>query len=375
MLPFADLSRAHDKNTWPMALAEDILNQLAQSQSLRVVGRTSSFSFKGRNEDLRVIGSKLGVDHLLEGSVRRDGDQLRVTAQLIRTDDGTHLWSKTYARELRDVFAVQEEIARDVALALSVKLDVARFNREQGGTTNIEAYDRLLRWRSIMMRGQLDAEHDRERLQLARGMVALDPQCVLCRDLLARSLDSMARELGEARGGPLRAEAQQVRAEIARTAPDSWVGKLIRANALWREGRRAEAIDLSKAGRGCRATDQGAGLGLHLHALRDGPSGGSHRAGGTGPGERTHGAVPLARPAVRLHRHAPLRGRRGRIPARPRPGGQPAVAGFAGLLPPAGGQARRRHGGAARAACPPAAPVTGVRHAVLPRARRGAGRS
>lgn len=246
VLPFADLSRARDQEYFADGLAEDILNQLAQSQSLRVVGRTSSFSFKGRNEDLRSIGRQLGVDHLLEGSVRRDRDQLRVTAQLVRADDGTHLWSKTYARELRDVFAVQEEIARDVAQALSVKLDVARFNREQGGTTSVDAYDRLLRWRSIVMRGQLDLEHDRERLQLAREMVALDPQCVLCRDLLARSLDSVARELGAAAGGPLRAEARQVRAEIARVAPDSWIGRLIRADALWRGGDRAGAIDLAR---------------------------------------------------------------------------------------------------------------------------------
>lgn len=96
------------------------------------------------------------------------------------------------------------------------------------------------------MRGQLDIEHDRERLQLAREMVALDPQCVLCRDLLARSLDSMALELGAAHGAPLRAQARQVRADIARTAPDSWVGKLIRADALWRGGKRAEAIDLAR---------------------------------------------------------------------------------------------------------------------------------
>lgn len=246
VLPFADLSSARDQEYLADGLAEEILNQLAQSQSLRVVGRTSSFSFKGRNEDLRTIGRKLGVDHLLEGSVRRDGGELRVTAQLVRADDGTHLWSKTYARELRDVFAVQEEISRDVAQALSVKLDVARFNREQGGTTSVEAYERLLRWRSILMRGQLDFEHDRERLQLAREMVSLDPQCVLCRDLLARSLDAMARELGEARGAPLRAEALQVREHIARTAPDSWVGRLDRSNALWRGGRRAEAIALAK---------------------------------------------------------------------------------------------------------------------------------
>ncbi|MGH8063598.1 MAG: winged helix-turn-helix domain-containing protein, partial [Pseudoxanthomonas sp.] len=180
VLPFADLSRSHDQEYLADGLAEEILNQLAQAPALRVVGRTSSFSFKGRNEDLRSIGRKLGVAYLLEGSVRKDGEHLRVTAQLVGADDGTHLWSKTYARELRDVFAVQEEISRDVAQALSVKLDVARFNREQGGTTHVEAYERFLHWRSIVMQEQFDFGHDRERLQLAREMVALDPQCVLC---------------------------------------------------------------------------------------------------------------------------------------------------------------------------------------------------
>ncbi|WP_372016753.1 winged helix-turn-helix domain-containing protein [Pseudoxanthomonas sp. 10H] len=246
VLPFADLSRARDQEYFADGLAEDILNQLARSPSLRVVGRTSSFTFKGKAGDLRAIGRTLGVDHLLEGSVRRDGDRLRVTAQLVRAADGTHLWSKAYSRRIEDVFAVQEELSRDVAQALSVTLDVARFNREQGGTTHVEAYDRLLRWRGSLLRGELDFVHDRERLQLAREMVALDPKCVLCRDLLARSLDSLALELGEARGGSLRDEARAVRAEIARTAPDSWVGRLVRADMLWRAGRRAEAIALAR---------------------------------------------------------------------------------------------------------------------------------
>jgi tetratricopeptide (TPR) repeat protein len=219
---------------------------LAQVSALRVVGRSSSFSFKGKNEDLRTIGQKLGVAHLLEGSVRKAGDRLRVTAQLIRADDGTHLWSKTYARELRDVFVVEDEIARDVAQALSVKLDVVRFNRAQGGTTNVEAYERYLRWRSIVMLELFDFEHDRERLQLAREMVALDPQCVLCRDALASSLKSVADEIGGVQGEQLRAEGAQVREYIARVAPDSWVVKRDRSNALWREGKRAEAIALAK---------------------------------------------------------------------------------------------------------------------------------
>ena len=214
--------------------------------ALRVVGRSSSFSFKGKSEDLRTIGRKLGVAHLLEGSVRKAGDQLRITAQLIRADDGTHLWSKTYARELRDVFAVQDEISRDVARALSVKLDVLTFNREQGGTTNVEAYERYLRWRSTVMLELFDFEHSRERLQLAREMVALDPQCVLCRDALATSLNAMAREVGGVQAEQLRAEVAGVRNWIAKMAPDSWVAKRDRSNVLWREGRRAEAIALAK---------------------------------------------------------------------------------------------------------------------------------
>lgn len=246
VLPFADLSRAHDQEYLADGLAEEILNQLAQASALRVVGRTSSFSFKDKNEDLRSIGRKLGVAYLLEGSVRKDGEHLRVTAQLVGADDGTHLWSKTYARELRDVFAVQEDISRDVALALSVKLDVAKFNREQGGTTHVEAYERFLRWRDIVMREQTDFEHDRERLQLAREMVALDPQCVLCWDALAGSLNSVAQEAGDAQAGQLQAEALQVRERIARIAPDSWIAKRDHSNALWREGKRAEAIALAK---------------------------------------------------------------------------------------------------------------------------------
>jgi len=246
VLPFADLSQSHDQEYLADGLAEEILNQLAQVPALRVVGRSSSFSFKGKNEDLRVIGQKLGVAHLLEGSVRRAGDQLRVTAQLVRTDDGTHLWSKTYAYELRDVLAVQDEISRDVAKALSVKLDVVRFSREQGGATNVEAYERFLRWRSTVMLELYDFERRRERLQLAREMVALDPQCVLCWDALASSLDEMALEVGDVQAEQLRAEAANVRGRIARMAPDSWIAKRDRSNALWLEGKRAEAIALAK---------------------------------------------------------------------------------------------------------------------------------
>jgi TolB-like protein/tetratricopeptide (TPR) repeat protein len=246
VLPFADLSQAHDQEYLGDGLAEEILNQLAQIPALRLVGRTSSFSFKGKNEDLRTIGGKLGVAHLLEGSVRKDGDQLRVTAQLVRADDGTHLWSKTYARELRDVFKVQDEIARDVAQALSVKLDAVTLNRAQGGTTNIDAYDRYLRWRQLFLADKWDAEHERQRVQLAREAVALDPRFVLAWDALAISLSGLAGGVDGAQAERLRAEAAQIRTRIAQLAPDHWSVKRERAYDLWREGKRAEAIAVAR---------------------------------------------------------------------------------------------------------------------------------
>ena len=246
VLPFADLSQAHDQEYLGDGLAEEILNQLAQIPALRLVGRTSSFSFKGKNEDLRTIGGKLGVAHLLEGSVRKDGEQLRVTAQLVRASDGTHLWSKTYARELRDVFKVQDDIARDVAQALSVKLDAVTLNRAQGGTTNIDAYDRYLRWRQLYLADKWDEEHERQRVQLAREAVAFDPRFVLAWDALAISLSGLADGVDGAQAERLRAEVEQIRAHIAQLAPDHWSVKRERAYSLWGEGKRAEAIAVAR---------------------------------------------------------------------------------------------------------------------------------
>ena len=111
MLPFVDMSQTKDQEYFSDGLSEEILNLLAQIRDLKVIGRTSSFAFKGRNEDLRTIGNTLGVAYLLEGSVRKSGDDLRITAQLIEVEDGSHLWSQTYDRKLENVFAIQSEIA------------------------------------------------------------------------------------------------------------------------------------------------------------------------------------------------------------------------------------------------------------------------
>jgi len=111
VLPFSDMSEKHDQEYFADGVAEEILNALAHVNGLKVIGRTSSFAFKGKSEDLKSIGQKLEVGNILEGSLRKDGDQLRITTQLIRVDDGSHLWSETYDRRLAGIFQVQEEIA------------------------------------------------------------------------------------------------------------------------------------------------------------------------------------------------------------------------------------------------------------------------
>lgn len=115
VLPFASFSTDPEDGYFADGLTEELINSLAQISGLLVPGRTSSFYFKGRNEDLRDIAGKLNVAHLLEGSVRRDGDRLRVTVQLISAADGFHLWSRTYDRERTDIFAIQQDIATQVA--------------------------------------------------------------------------------------------------------------------------------------------------------------------------------------------------------------------------------------------------------------------
>jgi TolB-like protein/Flp pilus assembly protein TadD len=124
VLPLADMSAGGDNEYFADGLSEELLNILAQNRQLRVAGRTSSFAFKGRNEDLREIGQKLDVETILEGSVRKDDarNRVRITLQLINAEDGYHLWSETYDRDLDDIFAIQEEVAEQVANALQVTL-------------------------------------------------------------------------------------------------------------------------------------------------------------------------------------------------------------------------------------------------------------
>jgi adenylate cyclase len=122
VLPFVNMSNDPEQEFFSDGISEEVLNLLAKVPELKVIGRTSSFYFKGKNEDLRIIGEKLGAAHILEGSVRKEGDQVRITAQLIRASDGVHLWSDTYDRKLQKIFDLQDEIAGAVLKELKLKL-------------------------------------------------------------------------------------------------------------------------------------------------------------------------------------------------------------------------------------------------------------
>ena len=146
VLPFVNMSGDKANDYFSDGLAETTLDMLAQVADLKVIARTSSFAFKGRNADVREIGKALGAAHLLEGSVQQAGDTVRITAQLIRTRDGVHLWSRRYDRKLADVFAIQDEIANEVVKALQLALPVPEQQRLlRNRTGNVTAYQEYLR--------------------------------------------------------------------------------------------------------------------------------------------------------------------------------------------------------------------------------------
>jgi len=144
VLPFVNMSSDAEQEFFSDGITEEILNSLASVKELKVAGRTSSFAFKGQNQDLRHIGDALGVNHILEGSVRKAGAQVRITAQLIQVDNGFHLWSETYDRELTDVFAIQDEIANEILKQLRSKLLTEDVVVAEAKRTTPEVYELYL---------------------------------------------------------------------------------------------------------------------------------------------------------------------------------------------------------------------------------------
>lgn len=170
VLPFADMSPNQDQGYFCEGIAEELLNALSQIEALRVVSRTSSFRFASLGDDVRAIGAKLGASAILEGSVRKADDQLRVTAQLINVSDGYHLWSKTFDRELKDVFSIQDEIATCIGESLLDTLVPVTTTM----CCDVTAYEFYLRGRQFLNRfRKVEIEHARK---MFRSAIERDPK-------------------------------------------------------------------------------------------------------------------------------------------------------------------------------------------------------
>jgi len=185
VLPFVDMSPAKDQEYFTDGLTENLLHALAQIRELKVAGRTSSFAFKGLNSDLRDIGQQLNVSSILEGSVQKAGGRIRITTQLINTEDGYHLWSKTFDRDLTDIFSVQDEIAEAVANALRKTL-LGDEAVSKAPTTDFEAYNAYLLGLSYFHIGSLEGfEQATEQFQIALDK---DPDMALAWAALSRTI-------------------------------------------------------------------------------------------------------------------------------------------------------------------------------------------
>ena len=186
VLPFANMSNDPDNEYFSDGLTETLLHMLAQVPDLKVAARTSSFAFRGQNIDVRDIAGRLGVAHVLEGSVQRAGDRVRITAQLIRASDGFHVWSEVYDRDLDDIFDTQDEIARRVGYALTRSLLGAEETRVAGvDTADPDAYDLYLqarKARATYSYGGLKAAED-----LLKGALLIDPDFLEAKTELAAS--------------------------------------------------------------------------------------------------------------------------------------------------------------------------------------------
>jgi TolB-like protein len=222
VLPFVNMSPDPDQEYFADGLSEEILNLLAKVPELKVIGRTSSFAFKGKNEDLRIIGEALNVNTLLEGSVRSSGGRVRITAQLIDVSDASHIWSETYDRTLTDIFAVQDDVAAAIIDALQIHVG-AKPTRGRP-TENTEAYALYLKARAL-----LNAWEPGDAKELLLQAIELDPKFAEAYEQLAYVYWVLAGYIVKS------AEGQKLMGEAAAKAlaidPDS-----VFAQALYQAG-------------------------------------------------------------------------------------------------------------------------------------------
>jgi TolB-like protein/tetratricopeptide (TPR) repeat protein len=249
VLPFADMSEKSDQGYFSDGIAEELLDLLAQVPDLKVTSRTSSFYFKGKPTPLSEIAKTLGVAHILEGSVRKSGHTIRVTAQLIRADNGFHLWSKTYDREFNDVFKVQDEIAGAVVGALKVQLMRGNSSQlEHKDTTTPEAYQQYLLGKQLYNMGEDEA--DLRAISALRQVTRLDPSYLPGWTLLARAVGDHATFVEDDPAALLREldEAAAAAETAVRLAPTRGDGYAARCRVLsWRLKVREARQDCRRA--------------------------------------------------------------------------------------------------------------------------------
>ncbi len=186
VLPFANMSGNDNDQYFSDGLSEELLTVLSKIPELKVSGRTSSFSFRGQNQNLKVIGETLGVNHILEGSVRKQGDRVRISVQLIRTLDGFNVWSETFDRLLKDIFVVQEDIANAISNNLEIELDLATTpTLISARTENMKVYDLYLESKMLMSRR--GAENLNKALLLLNDATKLEPDYAAAWGLLAQA--------------------------------------------------------------------------------------------------------------------------------------------------------------------------------------------
>ena len=221
VLPFVDMSEKQDQGYFSDGLTEELLDLLSQVPDLRVPARTSSFYYKGKSEDIATIAQKLRVAHVLEGSVRKAGSTIRVTAQLIRADNGYHLWSKTYDRDIKDIFRVQDEIAAAVVEALKAKLLPTQAIASRHRTVNTEAYAQYLLGNQFRIRD--NSKSNQRALAAYRKAIELDPGYAAAYSGLSESEWRIAdQSTGEAAGYQRAAAAADKAIALAPDSPEGY---------------------------------------------------------------------------------------------------------------------------------------------------------
>ncbi|HSG81574.1 MAG TPA: protein kinase [Gemmatimonadota bacterium] len=238
VLPFANMSATPEDEYFSDGITEEIINSLTKIDGLHVVSRTSAFAFKGKNEDVRAIGEQLNVSSVLEGSVRRSGKRLRVTAQLVNASDGYHLWSERYDRELEDVFVVQDEIAEAITQRLQVTLsDEDKRVLAKLPTTNVNAYEYYLRGRQYFHQSR------KKSLEYARQMfekaIETDPNYALAY-AGAADCSSLLHMYYPTQPGNLE-RADHASRKALHLDPESPEAHAARGFALWQLGNDEEA--------------------------------------------------------------------------------------------------------------------------------------